>query len=190
MHWRIFSSLCAPLAVRLGWNPLDAEQRRKKPASQEDHPMRHVESLIPIEFPKILVPVDCTPSAVRQAEAAASFAYPMSGVRLTLLAQHPELTGAPSNVVDAAERHAEDALAAAAGGLSGVGTYCVRTRRKSENLPTAIVEELTQGRYQVLILTASYANRPMDESNPCSKTWGAWLAERIRVPMVIAPEMR
>lgn len=152
--------------------------------------MRHVEPLIPIEFPKILVPVDCTPSAQRQAEAAAAFAYPMSGVRLTLLAQRPDLAGAPASVVDAATRHADDALAAAAAGLAGVGTYCVRTSRESDSLPKAIVDELAQGRYQVLVLTASYANRPLDESNPCSATWGSWLAERIRVPMVIAPEVR
>ncbi len=150
--------------------------------------MRHVDPLIPIEFPKVLVPVDCSPACERQTIAAAAFAYPLSGVRLTLLAQRPILNDAPAQVVEAARRHAEDALGKAAQALTGVGTYAVRTSRAAGNLPEAIVAELSEGRYQVLILSAVYANRPMDEENPCSPTWGAWLAERIRVPMVVAPE--
>ncbi|MFM7322309.1 MAG: hypothetical protein ACKO5K_12415 [Armatimonadota bacterium] len=152
--------------------------------------MRHIEPLIPIEFPKILVPVDCTPSAQMQATAAAAFAYPLSGVRMTVLAQRPVLANAPVQVVDAAKRHADDALAAAANVLSGVGTYCVRTSREADSLPRAIVDELKEGKYQMLMLTASYANRPMDEESACAQTWGAWLAERIRIPIVVAPEFR
>lgn len=150
--------------------------------------MRTISPLFPTEFPKILVPVDCSPMSAMQVEAAASLAFPMAGVRLTVLAQTPDQPQAPETVRRSWINHADSALAEAAKQLTACGTYCVRTRRPAHSLPEAVVAELETGKYQLLVLTESFANRPMDEAEPCGATWGSWLSQRIAIPLVIAPE--
>ncbi len=152
--------------------------------------MRTISPLFPTEFPKILVPVDCSPMSALQVEAAAALAFPMAGVRLTVLAQTPDQPQAPDSVRRSWINHADSALAEAARHLTSCGTYCVRTRRAAKTLPEAVVAELESGKYQLLVLTESFANRPMDESDPCGVTWAGWLSQRISIPLVIAPEAK
>ena len=151
--------------------------------------MRSIAPLFPTEFPKILVPVDCSPACALQVEAAAALAFPMAGVRLTILAQFPDDPLAPEGIRKGWAQHADQALKESAARLTGSGTYCVRTRRSSASLPEAVVAELETGKYQLLVLTASFANRPIDEEKPCGATWGGWLSQRIAIPLVIAPEV-
>lgn len=150
--------------------------------------MRSISPLFPTEFPKILVPVDCSPASARQIDAAAALAFPMAGVRLTVLAQVPDQPDAPESARRTWAQHADSALSDAAKRLTDTGTYCVRTRRAADSLPEAVVAELSSGKYQLLVLTESFANRPMNVADPCGGTWAGWLSQRIDIPLVIAPE--
>lgn len=153
--------------------------------------MQHIAPLFPTEFPRVLVPVDCTPEAKRQVALAAGFAYPMAGVRMTLMTNVPSTPEMPDadKVRASRVRHADDALKQAADLMASIGTYCVRSARAGDSLPEAVLNEVAAGKYNVVVLSSSYALRPMNEEDPCGPTWSSWLTARLRIPLVIAPDL-
>lgn len=152
--------------------------------------MERIAPLFPVEFPRILVPVDCSPESRRQVELAARLAAPMAGVRVTLMATMGAVPEGPdqARLTDARHDHAMEALKVAADQMSRVGTYCLRTVRTAPSFADGIVAEAATGKYHMITLSRSLALRREDEENPCAPTIGDVVAKRVHIPVVIAPE--
>lgn len=152
--------------------------------------MERISPLFPVEFPRILVPVDCSPESRRQVELAARLAAPMAGVRVTLLATMAPIPDGPDHarLTEARHAHATDALKTAADQMSRVGTYCLRTVRTSATFADGIVAEAATGKYHMVTLSRSLALRHENEDDPCSPTIGEMVSRRVHIPVIVAPE--
>ena len=152
--------------------------------------MDRITPLFPVEFPRILVPVDCTPESRRQVELAARLAAPMAGVRITLMATVGPVPEGPdmARLKEAREKHALEALKAAADQMTRVGTYCLRTIRTATSLAGSIAAEAATGKYDMVVLSSSLAVRREDDENPCAPTLAEQVTRTLHIPLIVAPE--
>lgn len=147
-----------------------------------------IEPLIPLEFTRILVPVDCTPASKQTINAVARLTAKMVGVQILLMAVVAPTEGfgaASSALQEAREEHAAGALQAAREQLRSFGYRTAVRIQVAETLTEAIEKEVSERFYHLIVLGANHLNS--DPTSPCEPTDAEAVMRATNLPVIFLP---
>lgn len=134
-----------------------------------------VEELFPLEYTRIVLPVDCTPASRDTVRQAARFVMSVTGAAITLVAGVPPTVGndaAARHLCSEREAHADQALETARVILLQCGIYSRPRRHEASCLREAAEAEISERPYD-LVLVGSCEHAP-----------------KSALPVLILPEIR
>ncbi|MGC4046169.1 MAG: universal stress protein [Armatimonas sp.] len=117
--------------------------------------MSRIEPLFPMEYTRILMPVDCTPTSRDAVRQAARYAMGVTGAAITLVAGVPPTPGndsASKQLRADREAHADQALETARVILLQCGIYSRTRRQEASSLQEAAEKELTERPYDMALV--------------------------------------
>jgi nucleotide-binding universal stress UspA family protein len=116
--------------------------------------MSHIEPLFPLEYTRILLPVDCTPASRDTVRQAARFVMSVTGAAITLVANVPPTVGddtAARHLRAEREAHAEQALETARVILLQCGIYSRKRWQEAPGLREAAEVEQAERPYDLIV---------------------------------------
>lgn len=116
--------------------------------------MDHVKPLFPLNYTRILLPVDCTPASRQAVRNAARFAMGVTGANITLVAMVPPTLGddaASGRLRADRESHADAALETGRAILRQCGIYSHAARQEAPSLAEAAAREAAMHAYDMIV---------------------------------------
>lgn len=117
--------------------------------------MSYTEPLFPLEYTRILLPVDCTPASRDAVRQAARFVMEVTGAAITLIASVPPTTGDDTvarQLRADREAHADQALETARVLLLQCGIYSRPRRQEATSLREAAEVEMAERPYDMVLV--------------------------------------